>query len=217
MLDAPESETYDFSMANWNWRGPLFALVVSTLVLGSGATAQAQDDDDEGSAAKPAKQHQVDTGDETTGMSTGAQTDGEKAAVKAASDLLTQYLDLVKGKKWDKAKTLTHPLTLKSIASTKKRLGEERHSMAPWFWAKGSFYLTNYKVQDALPAVGGTVVVRTVEDSFQVEEKGELTGEKEAYLLGKKDGKWYVVDKKSNADGFTKDAIKFGYPGYFDK
>ena len=89
--------------------------------------------------------------------------------------------------------------------------------MAPWYWAKTSFYLTKYTIQDVSPALEGTVVARTLEDSFQVQEKGELSGEKAAYLLGRSGGKWYVVDKKSEADGFTKDAIKFGYPNYFDK
>ena len=198
-------------------RSSRFAVLGSLLLAVASLSAFAQEDDDDSSADKPVKQHKVDTGDETSGMSDAALTDADKANVKEATDVLTQYLDLVKGKKWDKAKALTHPLTLKSIASTKKRLGEERHSMAPWYWAKSSFYLTNYKVQDALPAIGGTVVVRTIEDSYQVEEKGELSGEKAAYLLGKKDGKWFVVDKKSEADGFTKDSIKFGYPNYFDK
>ena len=203
-------------MAILSLRRTGFVSLGSVFLLVAGGPANAQEDDDEGSSAKPTKQHQVDTGDETTGMGQ-ATTDADKATVKEASAVLTQYLDLVKAKKWDKARGLTHPLTLKSIANTKKRLGEERHSMAPWYWAKSSFYLTNYKIQDALTAAGGVVVVRTIEDSFQVEEKGELAGEKAAYLLGKKDGKWYVVDKKSEADGFTKDAIKFGYPNYFDK
>jgi len=113
-------------------------------------------------------------------------------------------------------RTLTHPRTLAAIANAKKRLGAERHSMAPWFWAKDSFYLSRYKISDVSPAVDGTVVAITLEDSFQVQEKGELAGEKAAYLLGRSGGRWYVVDKKSEADGFTKDAIKYGYPKYFD-
>ncbi len=204
-------------MAISDFRGARLTLLAMLVGFGlSAAALAAEEEEDEGGGGKPSKRQQIDTGDETTGMSE-AKTDAEKATAKEASAVLTQYLDLVKAKRWDKVKTLTHPLTLKSIESTKKRLGKEQHSMAPWFWAKSSFYLTSYKIQDAMPAAGGTVVVRTIEDSFQVEEKGELAGEKAAYLLGKKDGKWYVVDKKNEADGFTKDAIKFGYPNYFDK
>lgn len=198
------------------FRALWMALLAGGALLAVEGRARAQDDDNDSAGTPKAKQHKVETGDETSGM-TAATTDAERADVKAATDVLTAYLDALKGKKWDKARAATHPLTLKSVASTKKRLGEERHSMAPWFWAKDSFYLTSYKIESVQPAVGGTVVARVTEDSFQMEEKGELTGEKAAYLLGRSGGKWYVVDKKSGAEGLTKDAIKFGYPHYFDK
>jgi hypothetical protein len=175
--------------------------------------ARAQDDDDE-MAPKKLKAHK-DTSDDST-AALKATTDAEKDDVKAATAVLTQYLDFVKAKKWDKAKTLVHPRTVAKIADTKKRLGAEKHSMAPWYWAKDNFYLTKYAITDVSPAVDGTVVGTTSEDSFQVQEKGELAGEKAVYLLGKSGGRWYVVDKKNEADTFTKDSIKYGYPHYFD-
>jgi hypothetical protein len=195
--------------SKWSAIAPFLAL--SLLV--PAPHARAQDDDDE-VAPKRLKAHKDNSDDSTAALK--ATTDSEKGDVKDASAILTQYLDFVKAKKWDKAKTLTHPRTLAAIADTKKHLGAEKHSMAPWYWAKDSFYLTNYKITDVSPAVDGTVVATTLEDSFQVQEKGELAGEKAAYLLGKSGGRWYVVDKKSEADGFTKDAIKYGYPHYFD-
>ena len=60
--------------------------------------------------------------------------------------------------------------------------------MAPWYWAKTSFYMTKYTISTVTSAAHGTVVAETLEDSFQVEEKGELQGEKAAYLLGRKGG-----------------------------
>jgi len=188
---------------------PLLAL----LLLVPARPALSQEDDDEG-PTKPLKAHK-DTSDDSN-AAIKATTEAEKQDVKEATAVLTQYLDDVKAKKWDKAKALTHPRTLGQIADTKKRLGAERHSMAPWYWAKNDFYLTHYQITDVSPAIDGTVVANTLEDSFQIQEKGELTGEKAVYLLGRSGGRWYVVDKKNEADNFTKDAIKNGYPKYFD-
>jgi hypothetical protein len=138
-----------------------------------------------------------------------------KAVPPEAGETLAKYLDAVKAKKWPKARELTHPLTLKAIAQIKKRLGEERHSMAPWYWAS-TFTLKGYKVLDLNPATHG-FVASVSEDNYQVQEKGDYEGEKSAYLLGKYEGRWYVVDKKSEADGFTNDSLKYGYSNYFDK
>jgi hypothetical protein len=197
------------SALKWGSVAPLLAL----LLLVPPRSARAQEDDDEG-PPKKLKAHR-DTSDDST-AAIKATSEADKQDVKEATEVLTQYLDLVKAKKWDKARGMTHPRTLAAIADAKKRLGAERHSMAPWYWAKDSFYLTHYKISDVSPAVDGTVVATTLEDSFQVQEKGELAGEKAAYLLGRSGGRWYVVDKKNEADGFTKDAIKYGYPKYFD-
>jgi hypothetical protein len=197
------------SALKWSSLAPLLAL----LLLVPTRTALGQEDDDEG-PPKKLKAHR-DTSDDST-AAIKATSEAEKQDVKEATEVLTQYLDLVKAKKWDKARGMTHPRTLAAIADAKKRLGAERHSMAPWYWAKDSFYLTHYKISDVSPTVDGTVVATTLEDSFQVQEKGELAGEKAAYLLGRSGGRWYVVDKKNEADGFTKDAIKYGYPKYFD-
>jgi hypothetical protein len=138
-----------------------------------------------------------------------------KAVAPEAGETLTKYLEAVKAKKWPKVRELTHPLTLKAIAQVKTRLGEERHSMAPWYWVN-TFYLKGYKIEDITAVVHGDVAMVT-ENNYQVQEKGDYEGEKSAYLVGKYQGHWYVVDKKSEADGFTNDSLKYGYPGYFDK
>jgi hypothetical protein len=87
--------------------------------------------------------------------------------------------------------------------------------MAPWYWVT-TFYLKDYKIEEINAAVHGDVAAVT-ENNYQVQEKGDFEGEKSAYLVGKYQGHWYVIDKKSEADGFTVESLKYGYPGYFDK
>jgi hypothetical protein len=135
---------------------------------------------------------------------------------RAAKDLVTAYLNAVKAKKWADAKKLLHPKTLEAIAERKKRLGKEDHPMAPWFHEKVDSWLKNYKLAGARQGAGGTIIVETSEDNFQVEEKGLAEGELGAYLVGRSGGKWYVVDKK-RGETFTKDSVKLGYKGWFDK
>jgi hypothetical protein len=145
-----------------------------------------------------------------------ADAPAESAEVKAAKDLVTKYLTAVKAKKWPDAKKLTHPKTIEAIAERKKRLGKEDHPMAPWAMEKTDSYLKEFKLTDAAPAANGTVVVGTSEDNYQVQEKGVSEGDTATYLVGKKDGKWYVVDKK-RGETFAPDSIKIGYKGWFDK
>lgn len=136
--------------------------------------------------------------------------------VKEAQKVLTSYLDLVVKKKWKDAKKLVHPKTLDVIAGIKKRLGKEQHPMAPEFWAKDDFYLKSYKIESGAKHLYGTVSFDLLEKNYRVQEKGEdADGEQASYLLGKKDGKWYVVDKKNN-NTFDDKSIKIEYRGYFD-
>jgi len=145
-----------------------------------------------------------------------ATADSDAPEAKEAKDLVTRYLTAVKAKKWADAKKLLHPRTIEAIAERKKRMGKEDHPMAPWFHEKVSYYLKEFKVGAASLAPLGTVVVETSEDNYQVEDKGMANGEPAAYLVGKKDGKWFVVDKK-RGETFTKDSVKLGYKGWFDK
>lgn len=135
---------------------------------------------------------------------------------KAAKDLVLKYLGAVKAKKWDQAKKLIHPDTIKSIAERKKRLGKEDHPMAPWYLEKTDHWLKEFKLTGARAAPMGTVVVETKEDNFRVEEKGIAEGEMASYLVGRRNGTWYVVDKK-RLETFPDDSVKIGYKGYFDK
>lgn len=144
-----------------------------------------------------------------------APAEEESPEVKAAKELVTKYLTAVKAKKWPEAKKLLHPNTLKSIAERKRRLGKEDHPMAPWYHEKVSYYLKEFKLTAARAATMGAVVVETSEDNFQVEEKGLAEGELASYLVGKKGGKRYLVDKK-RGETFSDDSIKLGYKGYFD-
>jgi hypothetical protein len=191
-----------------------FAALGFTLAMVLPARAFCADDDEDEAAPTKRKQKSQPKEEELAPPPTLTEADKERFA--PAREMLIAYLDALKAKKWDKARAMTHPLTIAAIARVKKRLGEERHSMAPWYWAKDSYYLTNYQVVGMTPQSNGAVVFLVSEDSFQVQEKGEYSGEKSAYLVGRYQGKWYVVDKKTEADGFTKDSLKYGYPNYFD-
>ncbi len=142
--------------------------------------------------------------------------DSTAPEAKEAKALVQKYLVAVKAKKWADAKKLLHPKTLEAIAERKKRMGKEDHPMAPWFHEKVDYWLKDFKMGPASLAPLGTVMVEVTEDNFQVEDKGIAEGEPSAYLVGKKDGKWYVVDKK-RGEVFTKDSVKLGYKGWFDK
>lgn len=51
-----------------------------------------------------------------------------------ALDVLRRYLEWVKAKRWAEVKKLTHPKPLEAIAQRKRRLGNEEHPMAPWYY-----------------------------------------------------------------------------------
>jgi hypothetical protein len=134
----------------------------------------------------------------------------------AAKDLVTKYLTAVKAKKWADAKKFIHPEAIKRIAERKQRMGKEDHPMAPWYFEKVDHYMKEFKVVGAKAAPSGTIVVETREDNFRVEEKGMANDEMAAYLVGRKDGKWFVADKK-RLESFPNDSVKIGYKGWFDK
>ena len=138
------------------------------------------------------------------------------AEANEAVTLVTQYLQRVKAKKWADAKKLVHPKTLDAIAERKRRVGREDHPMAPQTYEKSEYYLKEFKVSGSKPGPLDTVVVQTLEDNYQVEEKGVAEGDAANYLVGRFHGQWYVVDKKRGGEDFTKDSVKYGYKGYFD-
>ncbi len=147
---------------------------------------------------------------------TAAAAESDAPEAKEAKELLTRYLTAVKARKWADAKKLLHPKTIEAIAERKKRMGKEDHPMAPWFHEKENYVLKEFKVGAASLGALGTIVVETTEDNYQVADKGMANGETSAYLLGKKDGKLFVVDKK-RGETFTRDSVKLGYKGWFDK
>ncbi len=173
-------------------------LLLSSFAFSSIALAQGT----EGPAAAPVQKEAA------------VEADSPEAA--AAKELVQKYLTVVKAKKWPDAKKLLHPKTLESIAERKKRLGREDHPMAPWYHEKVDYFLKEFRLETVTTGPLDTFVVEASEDNFQVEEKGLAEGEKGAYLVGKKGGKWYVVDKK-RGETFTKSSIKLGYKGWFDE
>jgi len=142
--------------------------------------------------------------------------DADTPEAKAAKDLVAKYLTAVKAKKWVDAKKFIHPQTMAAIADRKKRLGKEEHPMAPWAAEKTEYWMKEFKITGARIGPVGTIIVETTEDNFQVPEKGIAEGDIANYLVGMKDKKLYVVDKK-RGEGFPTDSIKIGYKGYFDK
>jgi len=145
-----------------------------------------------------------------------ATVDSDSPEAKEAKALLQKYLTAVKAKKWTDAKKWLHPQTLAAIAERKKRMGKEDHPMAPWFHEKVNYWLKDFKLGPASPVALGAYMAETQEDNYQVADKGVAEGEPAAYLLGKKDGKWFVVDKKRN-EVFSASSVKLGYKGWFDK
>jgi len=153
----------------------------------------------------------------TAGLALADETQpAQSPDVQAASALVQKYLTAVKAKRWADAKKLLHPKTLEAIAERKKRLGKEDHPMAPWFHEKVDSWLKDFKIVNVTAAAFGTVVIETSEDNFQVQEKGLAEGEKSAYLVGKKGGTLYVVDRKRGETTYTDSAIKLGYKNWFD-
>jgi hypothetical protein len=178
--------------------------LIPSMLLLTAAPALA---DEPGGAAPP--------DDAASGKVAGAIENDEDT--QAAKKVLTEYLDLVAKKKYDPAKKLVHPKTLEVIAGIKKRLGSEQHAMAPQYWAKTDFYLKSYTLKASSKHLYGTIAFEASEKNFRVQEKGEdAEGEQTSYLLGKKDGKWLVTDKKTNGT-FDDKSIKFDYKGYFDE
>ena len=155
-------------------------------------------------------------GTEGPGEAEKPKADAETPEAKAAKDLVTKYLSAVKAKKWADAKKLIHPQTMAAIGDRKRRLGKEEHAMSPWAAEKTEYWLKEFKITGAREGAIGTIIVEVTEDNFQVQEKGLAEGDVASYLVGMKDKKLFVVDKK-RGEGFPVDSIKIGYKGYFDK
>jgi hypothetical protein len=149
------------------------------------------------------------------GGAVSESVDANTAESKVARALVTSYLNAVKAKRWAEAKRLLHPKTLEVIAERKKRLGKEDHPLAPWYLEKTSSWLVAFKVKAATLGPNGTIFVETSEDNFQVEEKAVAEGEPASYLVGKRGGTWWVVDKK-RGERFTAESVRLGYRGWFD-
>jgi hypothetical protein len=147
----------------------------------------------------------------------GATKVREPPGVKEArvvESMLTWYLNAVQGKRWTQSKQVVHPKTLAVIAQRKKRLGREEHPLAPWYY-ENTYYLKAYHIAGAR-YLGAAFVVDVLEDNYEVASKAVAQREPAAYLVGKFHGKWYVVDKK-RGETFNEEAVKLGYPDYFDK
>lgn len=130
--------------------------------------------------------------------------------------IVGKYLDLWKKKNWGQLKKLQHPKTQEKIARVKQNIGEEAHAMAPWYWAKDTYVLHDYRVKSVVPSAQGTITVHTTEHSYRIEEDGIAEDEPASYLAGRYQGKWYVVERRGGGGEFNDTAIEVGMKGYFD-
>lgn len=133
-----------------------------------------------------------------------------------ACKVLGNYLDRWKEQKWGQVRQQIHPMTMDRIATYKKNTGEERHAMAPWYWAKEVYILHDWEIESIRETYAGTVEVNTVEMTYRVEEDGFEEGGVASYLVGKKDGRWYVVDRRGGGGGFNENSIR-AMKGFFDE
>jgi hypothetical protein len=140
----------------------------------------------------------------------------ESPDVFLAKATLQQYLSRVVRRDWDGARRLTHPKTLAVLRDMKKRIGSERHSMAPW--ANSEVQLKTFEFRNARVVGPGMVAVEVAEDTYRTEEQGMSVGDPAVYLLFKSRGGFLVADKKSDTQlaDVSDQSVRIGYPGYVD-
>ena len=140
----------------------------------------------------------------------------ESPEVFLAKATLQQYLSRVVRKDWDGARRLTHPKTLAVLRDLKKRVGSERHNMAPW--ASSEVQLKTFEFRSAREVGPGMVAIEVGEDTYRTEEQGMSVGDPSVYLLFKSRGGFLVADKKADTQlaELSDQSVRIGYPGYVD-
>jgi hypothetical protein len=140
----------------------------------------------------------------------------ESPDVFLAKATLQQYLSRDVRKDWDGVKRLTHPKTLSTIASLKKRTGTETHNLAPW--ANKEDQLKTFRFGESKELSPGVVLVAVYEDIFHKQEQGMSTDDPAVYILFKSHGGFVVGDKKSGVElgDVSAESVRIGYPGWAD-
>jgi len=140
----------------------------------------------------------------------------EAPDVFLAKATLQQYLSRVARKDWDGARRLTHRRTLSVLRDLKRRVGFERHNLAPW--AHPEAELKAYRFVDARQVSPGVVAVEVSEDTFRTEEQGMSADDPAVYLLFKSHGGFLIGDKKAGVElaDVSDASVRLGYPGYVD-
>jgi hypothetical protein len=141
----------------------------------------------------------------------------ESPDVFLAKASLQQYLSRVVRKDWGGARRLTHPRTMAVIRDLKRRVGSERHNLAPW--ASSEVELKTFKFVAARAVAPGVVAVEVGEDTYRAEEHGMSVDDPAVYLLFKSRGGFLVGDKKAGAElaEISDASVRAGYPGYVDQ
>jgi hypothetical protein len=140
----------------------------------------------------------------------------ESPDVFLAKATLQQYLSRVVRKDWEGARRLTHPKVLGVIEQVKKRIGSERHNLAPW--ANGNVQLKTFRFTGTRQVAPGVVLVQVGEDTYRTDERGMSIDDEAVYLLFKSRGGFLVGDKKAGVElsELSNDSVRVGYPGYLD-
>jgi len=140
----------------------------------------------------------------------------ESPDIFLAKATLQQYLSRVVRKDWDGARRLTHPKTLGVIRDMKRRVGSERHNLAPW--ANSEVQLKTYAFTGARQIAPGVVALQVGEDTYRTEEQGMSVDDPAVYLLFKSRGGFLVGDKKAGVElaEVSDGSVRIGYPGYVD-
>lgn len=144
-----------------------------------------------------------------------AQEEVPPADVAKAQKVVSDWLDAVKAKKWDRARKLTHPKTLEVIADIKKRTEVENHALAPWARVKES-YLQKFELGEARPSDKGSAIVRATEEHFSIVDQGVEEGVVAEYLVVPIGGVWYVTDRRLGENVFSDGTVAASFKGYFE-
>lgn len=140
----------------------------------------------------------------------------ESPDIFLAKATLQQYLSRVVRKDWEGARRLTHPKVLGVIEQVKKRVGSERHNLAPW--ANRDVQLKTFRFTGTRQVAPGVVLVQVGEDTYRTDERGMSIDDEAIYLLFKSRGGFLVGDKKAGVElsEVSNDSVRIGYPGYLD-
>ena len=190
-------------------------MVVSAILLAAAMAASTSVDRDSESGVQSMLRRNPASPD--SGLRPQAEAwDEESPDVFLAKATLQQYLSRVVRKDWDGVRRLTHPKSLAVLRDLRRRVGSERHNLAPW--ANTEVQLKTFRFVGARQVAPGVVAVQIGEDTYRTEEQGMSVDDPAVYLLFKSRGGFLVADKKADTQlsDLSDQSVRIGYPGYLD-